>query len=144
MTKIELLQKYLLLAWDEIEHLKGLPHRAEGGFADRFQKEFSKQNARPAKEKLPPISFDSTARKWNNIPDNLRELWKTACPAVDVEVELAKAAAWMLTNPLRAPKANYGRFLNGWMTRSQQRGGSRPLGQSPRNDEEAQAWASRS
>lgn len=51
------------------------------------------------------------------IPDALRQTWATAYPDVDIERAAAKAFAWCRSNPRKAPKSDYGRFLNGWLGR---------------------------
>ena len=45
-----------------------------------------------------------------------RRLWAEAYPAVDLHVELAKAAAWLVANPANR-KSNYDAFLNRWFAR---------------------------
>lgn len=46
------------------------------------------------------------------------EVWKAAYPAVNLEAEMAKAAAWILANP-KNKKSNYARFLNSWFSKAQ-------------------------
>lgn len=45
------------------------------------------------------------------------ELWKSTYQHLNVEHEIKKAASWCLSNPTKAPKSNYARFLNGWLSR---------------------------
>lgn len=66
------------------------------------------------------ISFDAAAGSWAGIDSAQRDLWRVAYPAIDLETELAKAAAWLVANP-KNQKSNYARFLNGWFTRAQDR-----------------------
>jgi hypothetical protein len=55
--------------------------------------------------------------------DRLGELY----PAVDVPAECRKALAWIEANPTKRKTARgMKRFLNGWMSRCQDRGGSSP------------------
>jgi hypothetical protein len=63
------------------------------------------------------VRFDAGA--WL-VPDSLKAKWVQAYPAVDVDGELAKASAWLLANPKNA-KSNYAKFLNGWLSRAQDR-----------------------
>jgi hypothetical protein len=44
---------------------------------------------------------------------------------VDIDAGLAQALAWCLSNPAKGRKSNYAKFLNGWLGRSQDRGGTR-------------------
>lgn len=52
------------------------------------------------------------------IPDPVLAGFKTAYPAVAVEKEVAKAHAWALANP-KHRKSQWGRFLNSWLQRAQ-------------------------
>lgn len=66
------------------------------------------------------IKFDRQTRLWSGITDDHRALWTKAYPAIDIALELAKAAAWLDANPANA-KSNYSRFLNSWFQRTQDR-----------------------
>jgi hypothetical protein len=57
--------------------------------------------------------------RWVGITQEQREAWAAAYGAVDIEAELKKAAAWIVSNPHLAPKSQYGRFLNTWLSRTQ-------------------------
>lgn len=57
--------------------------------------------------------------RWIGITDEQLEAWKHAYPAVDIQPQLKLAAAWIVSNPMQAPKSNYPRFLNTWLTRQQ-------------------------
>lgn len=46
--------------------------------------------------------------------------WSEAYPAIDVLQELKKSEAWLIANPKNL-KSNYVRFLNNWLSRSQDR-----------------------
>ena len=59
--------------------------------------------------------------KWIGISADQREAWGAAYGAVDLNAELARAAAWCVSNPSLAPKSQIGRFLNTWLTREQNR-----------------------
>jgi hypothetical protein len=52
------------------------------------------------------------------VPDEIRASWLTAYPAVSLDVELAKANAWLIANPKNI-KSNYARFLNNWLRKAQ-------------------------
>jgi len=76
---------------------------------------------RPEKVK---INFDFSLRAWENITDEDIFIWEKAYPAVDITQELSKMADWLLSNPDRKKK-NYRRFITNWLSRAQERGGSR-------------------
>lgn len=65
------------------------------------------------------VLFDATSAAWT-IPDQFREKWIEAFPAIDVEVEFSKAGAWLISNP-KNQKSNYARFLTNWLTKAQDR-----------------------
>lgn len=63
------------------------------------------------------ISLDA-AGNWIGIPQALLATWSTAYPALSLDAELAKAAAWILANP-KNKKSNYARYLTNWLSRAQ-------------------------
>ncbi|MBV2180911.1 MAG: replication protein [Castellaniella sp.] len=63
------------------------------------------------------ISLDA-AGHWIGIPQALLATWSTAYPALSLDAELAKAAAWILANP-KNKKSNYARYLTNWLSRAQ-------------------------
>jgi predicted phage replisome organizer len=70
------------------------------------------------------VAFNLETGLFSGIPDQQVERWSDAYPALEVETELAKAAAWLQANP-RKKKKNYQRFLVNWLGRAQERGGDR-------------------
>jgi hypothetical protein len=60
---------------------------------------------------------------WSGITDDDRRIWGEAYPAVDIDRELARATAWLVADPKRV-KTQWRRFLVGWLSRCQDRGGS--------------------
>ncbi len=68
-------------------------------------------------EKPPTVEFTETAF---TVPPQILTVWKSAYPAVDVEIEIQAAAAWILSNP-KNRKSNWSRFLTNWLKRAQDR-----------------------
>ena len=66
------------------------------------------------------IEFDFPNSCWRGISSNDIKLWKQAYPAINIEQELSRAAAWLLANP-KNRKKNYRRFLTNWFSRAQDR-----------------------
>jgi hypothetical protein len=64
------------------------------------------------------IEFDGT--QFLHITPGLRDAWQRAYPALSLDAELARAAAWLIANP-KNKKSNYARFLTGWLSRAQDR-----------------------
>lgn len=63
------------------------------------------------------VLFDAPTGRFA-VPGNLSERWEAAFPAVSLDAEMAKAAAWLIANPKNA-KSNYARFLTNWLTKAQ-------------------------
>ena len=54
--------------------------------------------------------------------------WQKTYPAVDIFLELAKMESWIDANPTkRKTSKGIKRFVNSWLSRAQDRGGSSPV-----------------
>ena len=73
---------------------------------------------------IPKINFSIETRSWENITDEDVSIWEKAYPAVDITQELSKMADWLISNPEKKKK-NYRRFITNWLSRAQERGGSK-------------------
>jgi hypothetical protein len=71
------------------------------------------------------VEFNWETGMFHGISDAKVSKWADAFPALEVDTEINKAAVWLLENPARGHKRNYGRFLVNWMAKSQERGGDR-------------------
>jgi hypothetical protein len=71
------------------------------------------------------IFYDPAARAFVGITDEDLTSWRKAYPACDLDVEVAKAAAWVHANPRKGRKGNYEKFLVSWLAREQDRGDTR-------------------
>lgn len=78
------------------------------------------ENATEAKRTY-RISF-SEDEGWIGITDEDIADWKAAYPAVDIGLQLNRAAVWAKENPLKRKK-NWGAFLSRWLDKCQERGG---------------------
>lgn len=65
----------------------------------------------------------SEAEGWSGITEKDMNDWKIAYPACDITRQLASANQWLLSNPAKARKTQWRRFITGWLSRSQERGG---------------------
>ncbi len=68
---------------------------------------------KPKSTPKPKVTWDGERF---NIPDVQMALWEAAYPTIDVANEIAKAAAWLVSNGEK--KKAFGRFLNGWLGRA--------------------------
>jgi hypothetical protein len=77
------------------------------------------------KKKLLKEKVEFKNSLFHNIPDALISKWKVSCPGIDIRREIARAEAWVISNP-KLKKSNWERFLTNWMVRAQDR--ARPEG----------------
>jgi uncharacterized protein YdaU (DUF1376 family) len=63
---------------------------------------------------------------FQNVTDSHLTRWRDAFPAVDIDHQLKKMNSWLIDNPKKAHKSNWSAFMNRWLSREQDRGGSLP------------------
>ena len=73
----------------------------------------------------PPKVTWLAEKGWENITEEDHEAWEEAYPAVAIKQELEKANQWLLSNPKKAKKRLWRRFITTWLNSVQQRGGTR-------------------
>jgi hypothetical protein len=71
------------------------------------------------------IKFDNDQRVWVGIIAKDMAVWEKAYPACDIEHELNKMTAWIVANPRKGKKSNYGSFIVRWLRTTQDGGGSK-------------------
>ena len=72
------------------------------------------------------IKLPLNDKTYYDVPLSDIELWKDTYPAVDVEGELKRMIAWLESNPTKKKtRRGITRFINSWLSRTQDRGGSR-------------------
>lgn len=81
-----------------------------------------------SKEKPKQMAFNPETGAIENIPPELMEKWAEAYPAISVEQEIARAEAWIISNP-KNRKSDYPRFLTNWLSRAQDRAPRVPVQQ---------------
>ena len=92
-------------------------------FFDYMIKEYSK--VKYEGKEVSPYE-DRVNNFYDNIPDNLIQMWRKAYPNVDIKVENEKARVWLLSNTNKAKKDFKG-FTNRWLGKACQNGGSIPV-----------------
>lgn len=60
------------------------------------------------------MTVDVVNQNFSKIKIDLIKSWAETYPKEYLEMELKKARSWILANTHKAPKSNYGRFLNNW------------------------------
>ena len=63
---------------------------------------------------------------YDNIPKDLFDEWTDAYPNVNINEELKKCKAWLLSNTNKAKK-DFKRFTNNWLAKAMQNGGFIPV-----------------
>lgn len=67
------------------------------------------------------IKFNFKEKRWQGIIKEDLEDWKKSFPDVDIEYHLYKKMInWILNNPRKGRKKNYGRFINNWLSSEQE------------------------
>jgi len=90
------------------------------GESERGGKGKKKKPTTPTKK----ISFSFEDKRFFNITEEDIAGWKEAYPACDIKAELRKMREWLLANPEKR-KVNYRRFIVNWLSKQQDRGGSK-------------------
>lgn len=63
------------------------------------------------------------------VEKNEIDTWKELYPAVNIEQELRNMKGWLMANPTkRKTKKGISRFINGWLSREQDKGGNKNNG----------------
>lgn len=88
---------------------------------------------RVMREELAALGFKPKARisftggELVGITPDVVKAWRASYGSVDIDKELNRAAAWIASNPSKAPKREVSRFLNSWLAREQDRASIRAI-----------------
>lgn len=88
------------------------------------------------------VNFNFKKEEWENVTEKNVENWIKAYPNCDIMVELYKMKEWLLSNPEKRKK-NYRRFITNWLSRSQEKGGTKAVA-SYRRQEGVKRWLQKS
>jgi hypothetical protein len=83
------------------------------------------EDIKPKKLKPPKLCFSFDDECFHNITEKHLTRWKETYPACDIERELRKMREWLLSNRAKGHKSNWARFITNWLSRSQDKGGTR-------------------
>ncbi len=72
--------------------------------------------------------FEKCKSELPKILESNRETLKKAYPGIDLDIQTAKALAWLFANP-KNKKKNLSRFLNNWFGSNQERSYPKPTGE---------------
>jgi uncharacterized protein YdaU (DUF1376 family) len=70
------------------------------------------------------VTWDEAAGDYSHVDDGIINDWRQTYPACNINAEINKAAHWLRANPSKGKKNHY-RFLTNWLSRTQEKGGSR-------------------
>ena len=87
-----------------------------------------KNGSKPKADKTPVfITFPLNTGEEYPITEGSISKWEQLYPAVDIRQELRKMRGWLDSNPTkRKTRGGIARFVNSWLSREQDRGGSAP------------------
>lgn len=87
-----------------------------------------KNGSKPEADKTPVfITFPLNTGEEYPITEGSISKWEQLYPAVDIRHELRKMRGWLDSNPTkRKTRGGIARFVNSWLSREQDRGGSAP------------------
>ena len=93
---------------------------------NRIENNNKKENKKEEKKKPPPIKiiFNFEDAEFINISEKDIKIWGKAYPACDIKLELNKMVSWLTANPDKI-KSNYKRFISNWLSRTQDKGGTK-------------------
>lgn len=117
-----------LLRYKELFHLKSEIYEAPcKGHLTRTRAGIDQETGTGIEERqqITPVLMDlrnlPQFSKFMISEDKWREsliVWIEAYPDVNIEEEIRKSIAWIQSNPVKAPKKDIYRFINGWLGRS--------------------------
>lgn len=92
----------------------------------------SAEASEPAIGYIPTNKYNTEGEQYPVTQSQIDD-WQAVYPAVNVLQEVKKAKAWLQANPAKAKTyRGMAKFLNGWMSRQQDKGGSMPSQQGQR------------
>lgn len=94
-----------------------ISNRSTNGLPNQNQNQNQKETPLAPGKSNGKITLDPSGT-WSGLDASHLDLWRKAFPAVNIQTELNKAAAWIVSNP-KNKKTNYARFINNWLARNQ-------------------------
>ena len=70
------------------------------------------------REQRSDMHFSSSSGKFEGITQSDHDEWKASYPEIDIPREISKAQQWLLSNPSKARKKLWRKFLTGWFARA--------------------------
>lgn len=89
-----------------------------------YSKEYSKDKNiaqtrdKSRSEQRPDFTFCSSKQDFIGITDEDLKTWKSAYPNIDIPRQIALAIEWLKSNPAKANKKLWRKFLTGWFRRA--------------------------
>jgi len=76
--------------------------------------------------------LESKNLEWGGISDDDLHSWAEAYPACDIKIELRRMIEWIKANPKKGRKSDYRRIIVNWLSRNQDKGGTKGVGEKDR------------
>jgi len=103
-----------------VQNLQGCTAVRDGVNADAPNTSEIHQKKKESASARLKATFDFDAGAFGGLDGAMLERWAAAYPAVDVPTEIKRSAVWLTANP-KNKKSDYVRFINGWLSRAQDR-----------------------
>lgn len=124
---------------DISEHSKGKERKEKESMKDT-DVSFSPEPENSASGPPPVIALPLNDNTEYEVPQKDFDSWVSLYPAVDVMQQLRNMKGWLQANPdRRKTRRGINRFISGWLSREQDRGGARPAAQAARPMSQGQA-----
>lgn len=115
------LEMFINLGW--LTHPDNI-RRSSGDHPDNFRLEEIEEREKKEEQNKTAPSEPTDAQQPSpkgvpfTVPDKSRQVWfKLYQDVAWIEREIQKAEAWCVANPRRAPKKDFARFVNNWLSR---------------------------
>jgi hypothetical protein len=100
------------------------PNKKESKSKSKSKKESISTEPAKAVSSAVAMSFSYESQEFSGITEQDIGTWVEAYPAVDIKGNIKRAGVWLKSNPTKRKK-NIRKYLTGWFSRTQERGGDK-------------------
>ncbi len=101
--------------------------RKEAKEKKKKQRNLSKRKKKSITPPPPKIFFNFSTEKWEGITKEDKIAWEETYPSCKIEVELKKMREWIKGAGANGHKKRWRRFINLWLSRQQDKGGTKGI-----------------
>lgn len=102
------------------------PYNGEVTVKEPLEKGYEQDAHYPKSMNLSSLSYNKIKGEYEGIIESDIESWAKAYEACDIKAEIRRSIEWLKANPKKANKSNWRKFIQSWLSRSQDRGGGLP------------------